>query len=267
MLADGVRHEIQIVLNSGKAPEYLEAEARRFGGRFVISGNGAAWREVGGPTRRFVPPCPDLAAVRRLLGVAADARDVVFLELEGRRVQAALEDKRDAQGDIVVSFFPEPEPVSHRWSFVQGTDRWELTHHLRALIDRHGLALEVPDPHPDGAVDLLPLVEGRPVGKWSVPRLARQMFPDARLHLTHAGNGRNDLDALETPDVLPMTAANCEACLEAVRVGGGVVAGREAPEGGAVLECYAELARRGFYGPLSEAVARICAASLEKVDA
>lgn len=255
---NGGRHEIQIVLNSGKPPEYLEVEARRFGGRAVISGNGAAWREAGGVTRRFGPPTPELGLLREELGLPPAVENVVTLRLGQRRVEVALEGKLDAEGDIVLSFFPEPGPVAHRWTFAQGTDRWELADYLTGLVTAHGWALSVAEPHPDGAVDVLPCLEGRAIGKWTVPRLARRLFPDADLRITHGGNGANDIDAMEEPEVLPLTAENCGRCADVAARRGGVVAVRLAPEGGAWVECCYELARRGFYGPLSEAVERVC---------
>ncbi|HTE17285.1 MAG TPA: hypothetical protein VK689_02760 [Armatimonadota bacterium] len=260
-------HGVQVVLNSGKAPDYLEAEARRFGGEHVISGNGAAWRRCGGPTHRFAPFTRDLLTLRRLLGISANARDVVRLALPSGEVEAALEDKRDAEGDIVLSLFPEPAPVAHRWSFRGGCDRHTLRTELVRLIQTHGLALHVPPPHRDGAVDVLPLVDGRPVGKWALPLLSARMFPGAVLHLAHGGDAINDLSAMEAEGVIPLTAANCTDTVEIVRREGGVVAGRAAPEGGAAIECYGELARRGFYGPLSERVARLCEEHLRAWDA
>ena len=258
--ANGARHEIQVVLNSGKAPEYLEREAVKFGGRYVISGNGAAWREVGGPTRRFGPPNPDLGTLRRLLELPPAVEDVVRISMNGRRVEMALEGKQDADGDIVLSFFPEQEPVAHRWSFRQGADRAELKAFLERLIREHNLALHVAPPHGDGAVDVLPLIDGRPVGKWTLPHLARKMFPDAVLHLTHGGDAVNDLSAMEAEGVTPLTAMNCPQVVGLVRLRGGVVARSYAPNGGALVECYAELARRGWYGPLSARVLEVCAA-------
>lgn len=256
----GVRHEIQVVLNSGKPAEYLECEAMRYGGWFVISGNGAAWRECGGRTRRYGPPGPDLGVLRALLGLHPDAEDVTSIRVRGRTVQVAVEGKRDADGDIVLSFFPEPEPVAHRWSFRGGTDRTELKEWLEGLIAGHELRLHVAPPHRDGAVDVLPLVEGRPVGKWTLPELARELFPAAKVALTHGGDAVNDRSAMEAPGVVPLTAANCPDLVEVVRSRGGVVAERPAPEGGALVECYAELARRRFYGPLSTPVSEICRA-------
>lgn len=257
------RHEIQIVLNSGKPPEYLEAEAVRFGGEAVISGNGAAWRCTGGATQRLAPFTPELGWMREALGLPPGVEDVVDLRLGDRSVEVAVEGKFDAQGDIVLSFFPETEPVRHRWTFTQGTDRWELAAYLTDLITARGWSLYVAEPHPDGAVDVLPMIDGpsgingRPVGKWTVPLLARRIFPEADLRLTHAGNGGNDLDAMEEPEVLPLTAANCGRCAEVAGPRGGVVATRPAPAGAAFAECYLELARRGFYGPLSARVEAI----------
>lgn len=258
VVQDGVQHEVQVVLNSGKAPEYLECEARRFGGRFVISANGAAWREVGGETRRLVPPSEDFRILRALLGLSGDDREVVRLDLPGRP-EVALEDKRDAEGEIVFSLFPEPEPVAHRWSFAGGIDRHTLKAHLVGLIHRHGLALHVPAPHRDGAVDVLPLIDGRPVGKWTLPLLARRIFPEADLRLSHGGDALNDASAMQMAGVMPLTAANCPDVAEIARGRDGVVAHGDAPEGGAFRECYAELARRGWYGPLSAVVADLTA--------
>lgn len=251
--ADGEIHEIQIVLNSGKAPKYLEEQAQRFGGRFVISANGAAWREVEGETHRLVPPSPDFATLRRLLGLAPEDRDVVRLALPGEP-EVALEDKRDSAGEIVFSLFPEPEPVAHRWSFTGAIDRHRLKTHLEALIAEHGLELHVPPVHRDGAVDVLPLWEGRPVGKWTLPVLAPRMFPGAEVRLTHGGDALNDLSAMEADAVTGLTAYNCPDCAPAVSARGGIVANSSAPEGGALVECYRTLAERGWYGPLSRQV-------------
>jgi hypothetical protein len=254
--ADGTRHEIQVVLNSGKPPEYLEAQARAFGGEFVISGNGAAWRRCGGPTRRFGPPCPDLARLRRLLDLPGEAGDVVRLSLRGEWVEVALEEKRDAHGDIVLSFFPEQAPVAHRWTFRQGTDRAVLGAYLQELVEEHGLAVHVAPPHADGALDVLPLLDGRPVGKWTLPRLAAELFPGADLRLTHAGDALNDLSAMEEDGVIPLTSTDCPLTAAVAQRKGGVVAART-PAEGAALECYAELARRGWYGPLSSRVLEV----------
>lgn len=254
----GVRHEIQIVLNSGKPPQYLEAEARRFGGQAVISGNGTSWRKAGGMIQRVARPNSEFGLLREALELSPEAEDVVEIRMGRHRVQVVLEGKFDAAGDIAISFFPEHPPVSHRWSFTQGTDRWELMAFLRALIAERGWALSVAEPHPDGAVDVLPRIDGRPVGKWTMPRLAPRIFPGAELRITHGGNELNDVDAMEAPEVLPLTAANCSACVAVAARRGGVVATRPAPEGGASIECYHELARRGFYGPLSHRVAEIC---------
>jgi hypothetical protein len=253
---DGV-HELRIVLNSGKAPGYLEAQARSFGGRFVIACNGAAWREVGGATRLFSPPTPDFATLRRLLGIGVGTVGVVELGLTGRPEVVIEEGKRWEGRDLVLTLFTEPEPVRHRWQFRGGTDRDALRGVLQALIREHGLALAVLEPHGDGALDVVPVAAGRAVGKWTLPVLARKMFPDALLHLTHGGDGAGDLPAMEAEEVTPLSAANCESTSPTASARGGVVASRRAPEGGAVLECYAALAKRGFYGPLSNKVAAI----------
>ena len=135
---------------------------------------------------------------------------------------------------------------------------------MRELIAEHRLALHVLEPHADGALDVVPVIDGRPLGKWTLPTLAGRMFPGTRLHLTHGGDGANDLPAMVEEQVLPLTAANCPAPAEVARSRGGIVARRSAPEGGAVVECYHELARRGWYGPLSPAVYAICERCLDE---
>ncbi len=259
----GVTHRIEVILNNGKAPEYLEPEARRFGGRYVIGGNGAAWRQVGGPTRRVGPQENDLHHIRRLLGFGDERTGVIRLQGTGIHAAVALEEKRDEHGDIVLSFFPEPEPVAHRWTFPRQIDRWELRAALLDLVRDHGLALDVPEPHGDGAVDLLPLLNGRPIGKWTLPRIAASLFPDAEVRMTHGGDSRNDMDLLEVVGVVPRASSHCPgpAALTARR--GGIVSSRRAPEQGAAIECALNLARREFYGPLSEPVARLAAVTLE----
>lgn len=256
--AEDGRHELRIVLNSGKAPGYLETQAGRFGGRFVIGCNGAAWREVGGETRLFAPPCGDFAVLRALLGVAEDAEGVVELRLPTGRTEVAIEEGKRWDGrDLVLTFFSEPERVRQRWSFRGGMERRVLWDLLDGLIREHRLALAVLEPHGDGAVDVVSLAAGRPVGKWTLPLVAADLFPGSHLRLTHGGDAAGDVPALEAPGVLPLSAGNCAVTAAVAVARGGVVARRSAPEGGAVLECYAALAERGFYGPLSGPVAGI----------
>jgi len=253
-------HRIEIVLNSGKSPAYLEAQARCFHGRYVIACNGGAWRACGGATKVFGPPTEDFARLRSLLDLAPGSTGVQPMRLDGRIVPVAIEEGKQADGaDITLTFFPEPEPVAHRWRFPPGVDRHTLRWHLSRLIARYGLALHVLEPHGDGAVDVVRIVEGVPVTKATLPRLAAEMFPGAVLHLTHGGDGSNDLPAMGAGGVTPLTAINCSDTLQVAARKGGVVAGSPAPEGGAVLECYQELARRGFYGPLSAQVLAACA--------
>lgn len=264
--ADGETHEIQVVLNSGKSPDYLEDQASVFGGRFVIACGGAAWRECGSATRAVAPACPDLASLRSLLGIPCDAEGVVPLLPPGavdEPIELAIEEGKRLDGtDLVLSFFPEQEPVRHRWRFHEGTNRHALHGLLRDLIEEHSLALAVLEPHRDGAVDVVPFFQGRPVTKWTLPRLARRMFPDSVLHLTHGGDGLNDVDAMEADDVLPLTARNCVATRAVAHWKGGVVAERDAPQGGAAIECYLRLAEREFYGALSPTVGEICSRHL-----
>jgi hypothetical protein len=252
------RHELQIVLNSGKAPDYLEEQARSFGGRWVIACNGAVSREVGGATRLFAPPSGDFAALRSLLAVPAATVGVVELDLTGTRAEVVIEEGKQWAGrDLVLTFFTEPEWVRHRWQFRGGIDRWTLADQLTDLIRRHDLQLAVLEPHGDGALDVVPVVRGRAVGKWTLPDLAAEMFPSAVLHLTHGGDGAGDLPAMQTEGVTPLSTLNCAATYRVALRQGGAVARCSAPQDGAVLECYAALAEREFYGPLSYRVGEI----------
>jgi len=257
---DGDRHELQIVLNSGKAPDYLEAQAHLFGGAWVIACNGAVWRRCGGETGLTAGIVPEFARLRELLGIPPGAVGVVPASVGGHLVEVAVEEGKRWEGcDIVLTLFTEPERVPHRWRFRGGLDRRAWHAHLSGLVRHHGLALAVLPPHGDGALDVVPVVEGRAVDKGTLPAIARRLYSEATLHLTHGGDGLGDLPAMEAPGVLPLTAAPFVEIAEVVRRRGGVVSRQGAPTGGAALECYAELARRGFYGPLSAQVEEICA--------
>jgi hypothetical protein len=256
---DAATHEIQVVLNSGKAPGYLEAEAAAFGGEYVIGCNGVAWKRRGEPARALVSRVEAFAVLRRRLGLSPAETGVARLALAAATVEAAIEEgKRDARGDLVLTLFPEAAAVAHRWRFRTGTDRFTLRDHLCRIIAEERLPLDVLEPHADGGLDVVPRLDGRAAGKWTLPLIAAQMFPGAEVRLSHGGDAANDLAAMEAEGVLPLSAANCPATADVARQRGGVVAARPAPEGGAVLECYAELARRGWYGPLSERVGEVC---------
>jgi hypothetical protein len=255
----GEIHQVQIVLNSGKSPAYLEQQARLFGGQYVIACNGAAWRECSSGTHRWVSGTRDFAVLRRLLAIPSTAVGVVSITIGRLAAEVAVEEgKVDEEGDIVLTLFPEAALVARRWQFRQGIDRYTLRKRVCDLIREHGLALHVLEPHRDGALDIVPLADGRPLAKWTLPSVAAQMFPSAVLHLTHGGDSSSDLPGMEAEGVVPLSAANCPDTLLTASRKGGVVASRPAPDGGAAIECYQELARRGFYGPLSERVAAVC---------
>jgi hypothetical protein len=253
----GVRHELRIVLNSGKSANYLEAQARGFGGRYVIGSNGAAWRVVGGETRWFVPPAEDFLTLRALLGIPPDAVGVVRPALPGQGVEVVIEPgKRVGGGDVILTLFTDPAAVRKRWTFRGGIDRNALYDLLWSLIEAHRLNLAVLEPHADGALDVVPRVEERALAKWTLPLLTGPAFPGAVLHLTHGGDGSADLAAMQAPGVIPLSAAGCVATAEeAARRG--VLSSRGPVEGLGPLDCYAQLARRGFYGPLSTRVAEV----------
>jgi hypothetical protein len=256
------RHEPRIVLNSGKSVEYLETQARAFGGRHVIACSGAALREVGGETHWFTPPHPDFVKLRRLLGASPEAVGVVSLSWGERSVEVAIEvGKRAPDGDVVLTLFCAPEAVAHRWRFSGGVEALELAALIGRLIEEHRLELSVLPPHADGALDVTPLIDGRPLAKWTLPLLAARAFPDAILHLTHGGDSQGDLPAMRAPGVLPLGAACCEATrFDAAQRG--VLTRRHPVDEAGVLDCYAQLADRGFYGPLSSAVREIVAGYL-----
>ncbi|MFN3652751.1 MAG: hypothetical protein ACK47B_24495 [Armatimonadota bacterium] len=257
--AGGERHELRIVLNSGKSPAYLEAQAARFGGGHLIGCIGAAYRAVGGPTHRVAPPTDDFRRLRQLLGLPERQTGVLPVPGAGEAVELVAEEgKQDEHGDLVLTLFPEPEPVAHRWRFRGGLDRHELCRRVREAIEGHRLALHAYPPHGDGGLDIVPIAFGRPLGKWTLPWIARQLFPESTLYVTHGGDSGTDLPALEEPGVLPLTATGTDV-VDAVRRGDGLVVDGPAAGGPAVLRCYRALARRGFYGPLSPQVERICA--------
>jgi hypothetical protein len=250
-------HELRILLNSGKPADYLESQSQAFGGRYVIGCSGAALREVGGETHWFTSPHADFVRLRRLLGASADGVGVVSIACGECSGEVAIEEgKRAPSGDVVLTLFCDPASVAHRWRFRGGADAGDMVALIRRLIEQHGLALSVLEPHADGALDVTPLIDGRPLAKWTLPNLAARAFPDAALHLTHGGDGVGDLPAMRAPRVLPLGAACCKAtAFEAERRG--VLTHRDPVHEAGVLDCYAQLADRGFYGPLSGAVSEI----------
>ena len=258
IVEQGEQHVIQVVLNSGKAPDYLEREAARFGGGHIISCNGTCWRPVGGPLRRVASAGAEYRRLRSLLALGEADVDVVRIRAPHGEAEVAIEAKQDAEGDLGLSFFPESEPVAHRWSFRTTLSRLELRDWLATRITEHGLPLHVAEPHPDGAVDVLPYLQGRPVGKWTLPLIAAEMFPGATIRLSHGGDAVNDAGLMEAEEVTPLSAHNCPVTAEVALRRGGVVAEVPAWEGFPARACYRELARRGWYGPLSAAVAHLC---------
>ena len=80
----------------------------------------------------------------------------------------------------------------------------------------------------------------------------------------NGGDSRNDMDLLEVEGVVPRASSHCPGPAELTLRCGGVVSTLKAPEEVATIDCTLELARRGFYGPLSDAVREIAAASVKQ---
>ncbi len=257
---------IEVVLNSGKSPRYLLVVAESIHGTFVIGCNGAAWQKRGSPVRLVASLNDDFRRLRQALALPATAVGKVTALVLGQAGELVIEEGKQVDGkDIVLTLFPEEQLVAHRWSFRGFVDRWRLKEAIEGVIFSQGLRLAVLEPHADGGLDVVPVVDGRPLAKWTLPQVARAMFPNEQLRIAHGGDGVNDLAAMQAEGVFPITSRSCVEVVSVVRQRGGYVADASAPDGGSLMEAYRHLAQRGHYGPLSPRVAQLCEKHLCRV--
>lgn len=265
---------IEIVLNSGKSIFYLEREAARIGGRYIIAMNGSAMQVLGGERIIFGGHRKDILKLRHLLALTPTDEGVRPIPVKKDIFNVAVEEDK---ADIVLTLFSEPEWVRHRWQFDQGINREELFTHLNELIKEHKLHLHVLNPHADGAVDVVRLHNERPIDKSTLPKMVREVWSHTKMiQISMFGDGSNDIPAMLARGVIGVTfpEANAEKVIKPVLAHGGIVTKRPAwiPKGkndfvpgGGVIEGVQLLAERGFFEDEAQRVVRICAKYLKKI--
>ncbi len=257
---------VEVVLNSGKSIDYLEMNAVRFGGRYVIACNGAACQVLGGDRMIFGGNHEDLLALRSLLGLKPHDEGVRTIRVDGRSYEVAVEEEKH---DVVLTVFTEPEWVKHRWQFKGGIDRHGLYEHLQKLIQDHNLHLHTLHPHGDGAIDIVRLHQDKPIDKSTLPDMVAQLWPGVKVKMAMFGDGANDVPAMTAPGVIGITfpEASEEKVKAPVREHGGIITTQPAwikkdqggyISGGGVIEGVRLLAERGFFDDLTEQVFKIC---------
>lgn len=265
---------IEVVLNSGKSVKYLEREAARINGRYIIAMNGATMQILGGDQMVFGGNRKDIVKLRHLLGLKADDEGVKPIHVKKDTFNVAVE---EGKGDMVLTLFSEPEWVKHRWQFDQGLHREEMHAHLKKLVKEHDLHLHVLEPHPDGAVDVVRLYHEKPIDKSTLPKMVRAVWAHAKLkQISMFGDGTNDVPALTAPGVVGFTfpEANVEKVIKPVLQSGGYVTARPAwiksetgtyIPGGGVIEGIQTLAYKGFFEDLERSVVRLCQRYLRQI--
>lgn len=266
---------IEIVLNSGKSVKYLEREAARIGGRYVIANNGAAMQILGGDKMIFGGHRKDIIKLRHLLGLKAEDEGVKPIHVKKDTFEVAIEEDK---ADIVLTLFSEPEWVKHRWKFDQGLNKAELHEYLKKLIKKHQLHLHVLEPHPDGAVDVVRLYNKKPISKATLPRMVREVWSHVRVkRISMFGDGSNDVPAMVAHGVTGITfpEANQEKVQRPVLKHNGLVTSKEAwirkgkhtyIPGGGVMEGIRALAYKGFFEDYEKEVVKICERYLRELE-
>ena len=126
--------------------------------------------------------------------------------------------------------------------------RWsaeELKEKVLRLIRAEGLNIEVVGPHPDGNIDLQPIVDGKVVDKSNIPDILHTLYPSAMI--IALVDGINDKSLARHPLVYPITFANgCKEVKEAVCERGGLIIPKVGHEGGCLEALY--YIRREFLG-------------------
>ncbi len=267
---------IEVVLNSGKSVKYLEREAARINGRYIIAMNGAAMQILGGDRMVFGGHRKDIVKLRHLLGLTAEDEGVKPIHVKKDTFNVAVEEEK---GDMVLTLFTEPEWVKHRWQFDQGLHREEMHDYLKKLIKEHDLHLHVLEPHPDGAVDVVRLYHEKPIDKSSLPKMVREVWSHAKVkQISMFGDGSNDVPALTAPSVVGFTfpEASVEKVIKPVLKSGGYVTARPAwiksetgtyTPGGGVIEGIRTLAYKGFFEDYENEVTKICDRYLKQIPA
>lgn len=273
---------VEVVLNSGKSIHYLETNAARIGGRYIIANNGAACKLIGGETIIFGGGHEDLLALRKLLCLKKRAEGVCPIKVGNKKIEVAIE---EGKHDMVLTLFTEPEWVTHRWNFAGGMDRHEVYLNVKELIKKHKLNLHVLEPHGDGAVDVVRLHNGRPINKATLPKLVRQIWPTTKnIRIAMYGDGANDVPGMTARGVMGITFPeadeetvqepvlhHCDDIIVPLREDCGIVTkrcawvkrGKRFHAQGGPIEGTKSLANLGFFDDLDKRIIKLCNKHLE----
>jgi hypothetical protein len=266
---------IEVILNSGKPFHVLSANAARFGGRYIIASNGAAYQALGSERVVFGGGSEDLVMLRALLGLSPHDEGVKEIQLDGASYEVVVEE--DEYHDTVLCLFSEPEWVSHRWTFKGGIDRMTLYLHLRNLIADHHLKLHVLQPHGDGAVDVVRIHNEKPIDKSTLPDMVDTIWPDVpNIRIAMFGDGSNDVPAMTATGVLGVTFSESDEArvIAPVLRHRGIVTSLPAwvkhanggyQTGGGVIEGVKILAERGFFDHKKQKVLKLCERAFKKM--
>jgi hypothetical protein len=254
-----VSRGVQVILVSGKSLGYLSNIAKLFGGQLVIAENGAAYRAAGSSPVYLEESNQDLLMLRRVLGIPERAEGLASISVGGRRGQVVVEGGKEC----VLTLFCETSYVAHRWpEFVhQEFSRQELYAYLTSVLAEKKLRLDVLTPHRDGSVDVVKLDKnGVPITKARLPYILAQVY-GKRVRSCMVGDGINDLPAMQSQGILPVTFSNADpSVIEAVIRLRGIVTERTAPDGGGYPEAVFRLAtERKFFGETSAEIAELAA--------
>lgn len=247
------------VLITGKPLAYASKvlEANRLPLKGILAENAGVYQGENGESTIFGSGVEEITALKRILGLAVDAGNVTQIKLSGKKYEVVV----DPDDISILTIFTNPAFISHRWQFTHSIEVAFLYEKMQQILEEHNLhhSLQVVPPFPDEAIQVIrkEKTTGIVIDKSMLSQSIALLF-DAQPSLPKAmfGDGHNDIPAMLSQGVIPLTFANGEdAVKQTAQAEGGFISKYSAVDDIGIPDGILWLAETGtFFGEDSEKI-------------
>jgi HAD superfamily hydrolase (TIGR01484 family) len=219
--------------------------------RGIIAENAGVYREPGdSKIEVYGPSLEEMLELRKTLGIGIEKVNVTNITLGKKKYEVVV----DPDDVSILTIFTDPTYVTHRWSFNHSIDANILVEKIQNIIIANNWEanLVVLPPFPDGAVQIIrkDSVTDQPIDKSSLIFALNAIYPNiGNVPVAMFGDGHNDIPAMTSEKVIPITFANSHNnVLEFVKTKGGYISRFNTPDDLGVVDGLLWLANKDSFG-------------------
>lgn len=205
------------LLVTGKPAAYAQRvlESSNLPLKGLIAENAGIYQVEGDEPKVFGEGITEIKTLKSALGLSENVGNITTMTLD-EKVYEVVVDPDDLS---ILTIFTNPQFVSHRWNFSHSIEVDFLYEKLLQLIEQLNLqnSLQVLPPFPDEAIQVIRINKetNTPIDKSMLSAVVSVMF-DVEDSIPKAmfGDGHNDIPAMLSKGVIPMTFANAEEAVK-----------------------------------------------------